>query len=350
MTQPEICIAGRAIGPSHPPYVIAEVSANHNGDIERAKSIMTMARDRGADAVKLQTYTADTMTIDCDRPDFQIREGLWAGHTLYGLYQWAQTPFEWHEALFEHARSLGITVFSTPFDETAVDLLEALDAPAYKIASFEAVDLPLIRRVARTGKPMIVSTGMADLEEIDDAVACAREHGCRELSLLHCVSGYPTPMTQANLRTLPDLADRYDAVIGLSDHTPGVAAAVAGVALGACLVEKHVILSRSDGGPDAPFSLEPGELQRLCGETEAAWQALGRVDYGRQESEKPNLVFRRSIYAVRDIPRGRTVTDDDVRVIRPGYGLAPKHLDAVLGRTAGRDIPRGTAMSWELLT
>lgn len=345
----EMKIAGRPIGPAHPPYVIAEVSANHNGDIERAKAIMTMARDRGADAVKLQTYTADTMTIDCDLEDFKITEGLWAGHTLYGLYQWAQTPFEWHKSLFEHGRSLGITVFSTPFDDSAVDLLEELGAPAYKIASFEAVDLPLISRVAATGKPMIISTGMANLDEISDAVTCAQDNGCRQLALLHCVSGYPTPMEQANLRTLPDLAQRFDVVPGLSDHTHGVAAAVAAVALGACIVEKHVILNRQDGGPDAAFSLEPEELQRLCDETEAAWRALGSIDYERKEAEKPNLKFRRSIYAIRDIAAGDMLSKENIRIIRPGYGLAPKYLGQTIGRSAVTDIAKGTALSWDLL-
>jgi N-acetylneuraminate synthase len=349
VTSPSFHIAGRRIGAEHPPYVIAEISANHNGSIEKARAIMTMARNRGADAVKLQTYTADTMTIESDRPDFCIEEGPWAGEMLYALYKRAETPFKWHADLFEHGRELGITVFSTPFDETAVELLEGLEAPAYKIASFEVVDLTLIGRVARTGKPMIMSTGMADLQEIQDAVACARDNGCRELALLHCVSGYPTPIKEANLRTLPDLSQRFGTVVGLSDHTAGVAAAVASVALGASLIEKHVTLARADGGPDAAFSLEPDELERLCRDSTDAWQALGRIDYERKDSEKPNQIFRRSIYAIRDIPAGGEIAAEDVRVIRPGYGLAPKYLRQLIGRSARQDIARGTAISWELL-
>lgn len=343
----EIRIDGRPIGPQHPPFVIAEVSANHNGDLQKALRIIDMAAERGADAVKLQTYTPDTMTIDCDKPDFQIRGGPWDGHTLYSLYQWAQTPFEWQEAMFERARAHGLTVFSTPFDDTAVDLLETLDAPAYKIASFEAVDLPLISRVARTGKPMIISTGMANLEEIEQAVACARGNGCRELALLHCVSGYPTPPEQANLRTITDLARRFDAVIGLSDHTLGTTTAIVATALGASIIEKHVTLSRADKGPDSEFSLEPDELEALCRDAKVAWSALGEPGYERKPAEEPNAVFRRSIYVVEDIPEGAELTRQNVRCIRPGYGLPPRHFEEVLGRRAARRLERGAPLRWE---
>jgi pseudaminic acid synthase len=344
-----LTIAGRAIGPGQPPYIIAELSANHNGSIDRAFEIIAMAKRAGADAVKIQTYRPDTITIDCNRPDFHIRGGLWDGRTLYDLYEWAHTPWEWHEALFERAHAEGITIFSSPFDTTAVDLLEDLGAPAYKIASFEAVDLPLIRYVAATGKPMIISTGMADADEIAEAVAAAREGGCRELALLHCVSGYPAPAGDYNLATLSDMRDRFGTVVGLSDHTLDNTTAIAAVALGAALIEKHVTMDRDGGGPDDSFSLEPDELAALCRDARTAWEAIGRVDYGRKNSETGNVVFRRSLYAVADIARGDVLTTDNVRSIRPGYGLAPKQLDAVLGRRAARDIPRGTALDWDYL-
>lgn len=345
MSQTEIVIDGRRIGLGHSPFVVAELSANHNGSLDRAKAIITMASERGADAVKLQTYTPDTLTIDCNRDEFLIKDGLWQGHTLYSLYKWAQTPFEWQAELFEHARGLGITVFSSPFDESAVDLLEELDVPAYKIASFEAVDLPLIARVAQTGRPMIISTGMADLEEIGEAVECARDYGCRELALLHCISAYPAPMDQANLRTIPDLAKRFGVVVGLSDHTVGTAAAVTGVALGAAMVEKHVTLDRAEGGPDAAFSLEPDELQRLVEESHAAWSALGAPNYERLPAEQQNIVFRRSIFVVRNIQAGEEFTADNVRIIRPGNGLAPKYYTRVLGTRAVRDMQRGQPLT-----
>lgn len=346
----EITIAGRPIGPKHPPYVIAELSANHNGDLSRAIAILDAAKACGADAVKIQTYTADTITIDCDGPDFRIKGGLWDGRRLYELYQEAQTPWEWHEALFAHARKIGIPLFSTPFDFTAIDLLERLDAPAYKIASFEAIDLPLIARAARTNKPLIVSTGMADFAEIGEAVACARANGAGGLALLHCVSAYPAPPEQANLRTIADLARSFDAVAGLSDHTLGIAVAVAAVAAGASVIEKHFTLSRADGGPDSAFSLEPSELKQLTESCRAAWAALGRVSYERQEAEKANMAFRRSLYAVVDICEGELLTDANVRSIRPGFGLPPKHLPDVLGRRAKRAIPRGAALKWDMLS
>ncbi|MBO6784991.1 MAG: pseudaminic acid synthase [Alphaproteobacteria bacterium] len=342
-------IAGRQIGPGAPPYVIAEMSGNHNGDIARAKAIMKAARDAGADALKMQTYTADTITIDHDGDDFRIESGLWAGRTLHDLYGEAHTPWDWHEELFAYGREIGITVFSAPFDDTAVDLLESLDAPAYKIASFEAIDLPLITRVARTGKPMIISTGMANLDEIGEAVSAAQAGGAGGLALLHCVSGYPTPVTDSNLRVIPDLVERFGVVAGLSDHTPGTAVPVAAVALGARIIEKHVTLRRADGGPDAAFSLEPEELATLCRDTRAAWEAMGEIDYSLKESEKDNTVFRRSLYVVADVRAGETFTPDNVRSIRPGFGLPPKRLPDVLGRTAKSDIPRGTALQDDMI-
>jgi N-acetylneuraminate synthase len=308
---------------------------------------MAMAKELGAGAIKLQTYTPASMTIDCDRADFVITGGPWNGFKLFELYQWAQTPFEWHEELFAFGRELGLTVFSTPFDESAVDLLERLGAPAYKIASFEAIDLPLIGRVARTGKPVIISTGMASLSEIEEAVQCARDHGCAELALMHCVSSYPTPIEQANLRTLKDLGNHFDVVVGLSDHTLGVAAAIAAVALGASLIEKHVTLSRADKGPDSEFSLEPEDLRRLCVEARAAWLALGSATYDLKEAEKLNIVFRRSIYVVADVAAGETFTRENVRIIRPGHGLPPKVFGDVLGRRAARALKRGDRLSWE---
>ena len=337
---------GRAIGSDQPPFIIAELSANHNGSLERALQTIDAAHHAGADAIKLQTYTADTMTIDCDREEFMIKGGLWDGYKLYDLYRWAETPFEWHQAMFAHARKLGITVLSTPFDESAVDLLRRLDAPAYKIASFENVDLPLIRYVAATGKPIIMSTGMASEEEIADAVDAARSAGCKELVLLHCISSYPAPMDQSNVRQLDELARRFDVLPGLSDHTLGTTVSVAAVALGACVIEKHFTLSRADKGPDSEFSIEPDELKRLCRDTHDAWQALGRVGYDRQAAEAGSKVFRRSIYFVRDLPAGSVIGPEDIRRIRPGMGLAPKYFDKLLGKTLKVAVQRGTPTSW----
>ena len=342
-------IAGRVIDPSARPFVIAELSGNHNGDLDRALALMDAAHAAGADAIKLQTYTADTMTIDHDGDDFMIDAGLWAGRRLYSLYQEAATPWEWHDALFAKAGALGIPVFSAPFDESAVDFLETLDTPAYKIASFEATDLPLIRAVAQTGKPIIISTGMADMAEIGEAVDTARANGCKQLVLLHCVSGYPAPAEDYNLRTIPDLAERYGVPVGLSDHTLTNETAVAAVALGAVAIEKHFTLARADGGPDAAFSLEPDEFRDLVRGVHTAWDALGAVDYSQKQSERENAVFRRSLYAVADIAAGETLTRDNIRSIRPGYGLAPKHLDVVLGRRAWREITRGTPLGWDLI-
>jgi len=342
-----VYIDGRKIGPDAPPYIIAELSANHNGSLDCALETVTMAKAMGADAIKLQTYTANTITIDCDKDDFQIHGGLWDGYNLYRLYEWAQTPYEWHAAIFEKAREVGITCFSTPFDETAVDLLEELNAPAYKIASFEAIDLPLIRYVAKTGKPMIISTGMADLNEITEAVETARDGGCKDVVLLHCISGYPAPVEQSNLRTIPDLAKRFGVIPGLSDHTLGTAVSVASVALGACVIEKHVTMRRADKGPDSEFSLEPRELERLCSESRDAWAALGRPGYERKPVEDENIKFRRSIYVVKEIKAGEQLTTENIRRIRPGFGLPPKFYGEVIGKTAQVDLERGTALKWK---
>jgi pseudaminic acid synthase len=341
-------IAGQKIGPDFPPYIIAELSANHNGDINRAFEILEMAKECGADAIKLQTYTQDTLTIDCGKTDFKIEGGLWDGRTLYDLYTEAHMPWEWHEPLFAKAKELGITIFSSPFDTTAVDLLEALGAPAYKIASFEAIDLALIEYVAKTGKPMIISTGMANEIEIQEAVTTAKNAGCEELVVLHCVSGYPAPAQDYNLATIPDMAERFNVLTGLSDHTIDNTTAITSVVLGACLIEKHVTLDRNGGGPDDSFSLEKIELTQLCKDSKTAWQALGNVNYERKESEKGNLVFRRSLYVVKDIKAGETFTNANLRSIRPGYGLKPKHLAEVIGQVATCDIALGSPLSKEM--
>ena len=350
MTQlPAITIAGRRIAADSPPYVIAELSANHNGSLDTAMAIVEQAKLAGADAVKLQTYRPDTITLDSDGPGFVIEGGLWHGRRLYDLYQEAHMPWDWHRPLFDRARALDIPIFSSPFDRTAVDLLEDLNAPAYKIASFEAIDLPLIRYVAGTRKPMIISTGMADADEIDEAVAAARDGGCTELALLHCVSGYPAPAADYQLRTLTDMISRWGVVTGLSDHTLDNTTAIAAVALGAALVEKHFTLDRDGGGPDDSFSLLPHELAQLCQGARTAWSALGRVDYGRKSSEIGNAQFRRSLYFVKPLRAGDTVTADAVRSVRPGFGLAPKHLDAVIGKRATRDIAANTPVAWDTL-
>ncbi len=343
--KPVVTIAGRKIGAQSPPYIVAEMSANHNGDIHRAYKILEMAKNAGADAVKLQTYTAETLTIDCDLPDFQLTEGLWAGNTLYSLYKQAAMPWEWHKPLFEYAKKLSLTLFSTPFDETAVDLLEDLNAPAYKIASFEAIDIPLISYVAQTGKPMIISTGMADLEEITEVVEVARDNGCHELVLLHCVSGYPVPAEQSNLRVIPDLSARFKLPVGLSDHSLGTTVSIASVALGACLIEKHVTLDRQDGGVDSAFSLEPDELTQLCTETRQSWLALGDGCYEARPVEQASMRFRRSIYVVKTIKQGEMFNRDNIRIIRPGFGMKPKDYADVLGRFASRDLQRGEPLS-----
>ncbi len=346
---PEISIAGRRIAADAAPYVIAELSANHNGRIETALEIIYAAKTAGADAVKLQTYRPDTITLDCNADEFKIHGGLWDGRSLYELYQEAHMPWEWHKPLFEHARKLGITMFSSPFDNTAVDLLEDLNVPAYKIASFEAVDLPLIRYAATTGKPMIISTGMADTEEIQEAIDAAREGGCKELAILHCVSGYPAPAADYNLRTIPDMIQRFGRVTGLSDHTLDNTTAIASVALGASIIEKHFTLDRSGGGPDDSFSLEPAEMAALCLGARTAWEALGQIDYGRKASELGNVQFRRSLYFVHDMKAGEKITPEKVKSIRPGFGLAPKYLDKVLGASVSVDVVRGTPVLQEHL-
>jgi pseudaminic acid synthase len=343
-------IAGRPIGPGAPPFVIAELSGNHNGEFARALGLVDAVADAGADAVKLQTYTADTITIDHDGPGFAIADGPWAGRTLHDLYEEAHTPWGWHEALFERARARGLIALSSPFDASAIDLLEQLDVPAFKIASFEIVDLPLIRRAARSGRPMIISTGMASLDETGEAIATARDAGAAGVILLHCISGYPTPVEQANLRMIGRLANRFECPVGLSDHTLGTDVAVAAVALGACLIEKHVTLARSDGGPDAGFSLEPDELARLVEGVRTAHAALGSADYGFADSEQANVTFRRSLYAVRDIAAGEPLTEANVRSIRPGHGLPPKRLPDILGRRAACAIARGTPLSENLIS
>jgi N-acetylneuraminate synthase len=349
MTQHAITIAGRRIAVDEPPYVIAELSANHNGKLETALRIIDAAHTAGASAVKLQTYRPDTITLASDAEPFRIHGGLWDGHTLYDLYKQAHMPWDWHKALFDRARQVGITIFSSPFDATAVDLLESLGAPAYKIASFEAVDLPLIRYVAGTGKPMIISTGMADAAEIDEAVQAARGGGCKELALLHCVSGYPAPAADYNLHTIADMRARFTVPVGLSDHTLDNTTALASIALGAVIIEKHFTLDRRGGGPDDSFSLEPAELAALCRDSRTAWQALGRINYGLKSSEQGNVQFRRSLYFVKPLRAGDRVTADAVRSVRPGYGLPPKHLGQVIGRTLAKDVDYATPVTWDAL-
>ena len=335
---------GTKIGDGCKPYIIAEVSANHNGSIEKAKEIISSAAQNGADAVKLQTYTADTITIKSDRPEFKIEGGLWDGYQLWDLYDWAHTPFEWHEELFAHAKSERITCFSSPFDDTAVDLLESLNTPLYKIASFEMTDIPLIRKVASTGKPIIMSTGLASLEEIGKSMTAARQAGSGDIVLLHCISGYPTPLEQANLRLMLELKDTFDVLVGLSDHTLENTAAITAVALGACVIEKHFTLDRADGGADAEFSMEPPQLKSLCSETKGAWEALGDGKRLAPSVQDKNRIFRRSIYTVGDIRKGDTFTRENIRCIRPGLGLPPERFDGLLGKKATADIAYGTPL------
>ena len=349
MKTAQMMIADRPIGLGCPPFVIAELSANHNGSLDRALDIMTAASEAGADAVKLQTYTADSLTIDYDGPGFTIEGGLWDGYTLHALYEEAHTPWGWHETLFARGRELGLIVFSSPFDASAVDFLEDLGAPAHKIASFELMDLPLIRKVAATGKPMIMSTGMASLADIDTAVTTARESGAGDIALLHCTSGYPTPADETDLRTIPHLAEAFGLVTGLSDHTPGVGAPVAAVALGAAIIEKHFTLDRADGGPDAAFSLEPAEFRMLCDSVKLGWEALGGVRYERTAAESGSMQFRRSLYIVADMAADDVLTVENLRSIRPGFGLPPKYIDVLLGKRVNRAIARGTPMSWDLI-
>ena len=349
MTKKNISIAGRNIGTNYPPYIIAELSANHNGSMQTALEIIKQAKLCGADAVKLQTYKADTITLNSRNEEFMIRGGLWDGQSLYELYEKAHMPWEWHKPLFDYARELDITIFSSPFDNTAVDLLEDLNAPAYKIASFEAVDLPLIKYVASTGKPMIISTGMADAEEIQEAIDAARSGGCKELAILHCVSGYPAPSEDYNLFTIPDMIDRFGLVTGLSDHTLDNITAITSVALGASIIEKHFTLNRSAGGPDDSFSLEPEDLTALCRDSKTAWKAMGAVNYGRKSSEQGNVKFRRSLYFVKDLKAGDVITEDAVRSVRPGFGLAPKFLDKIVGKKVLLPISANTAITEDII-
>jgi pseudaminic acid synthase len=348
-TLDHVFIDGRKIGRSEPPYVIAELSANHNGNLETALKIIEEAKKAGADAVKLQTYRADTITLNIDRQEFRIKGGLWDGRLLYELYEEAHTPWEWHQQLFDHARKIGITIFSSPFDNTAVDLLESLGAPAYKIASFEAIDLPLIHYVASKGKPVIISTGMADEVEIQEAVDTAREAGCRDLILLHCVSGYPAASSEYNLRTITDMQQRYGGLVGLSDHTLNNATAITSVALGACVIEKHFTLDCNGGGPDDSFSLEPDELVALCRDTKIAWEAMGCVDYGRKASERGNAQFRRSLYFVKALAAGETITKESIKSVRPGFGLAPKYLPEVIGKKVAKSVRYGDPVTLDVL-
>ena len=346
-----IVIGNRKIGADHPPFIIAEMSGNHNQSLERALEIVEAAAKTGAHALKIQTYTPDTMTLDLDEREFYISDpkSLWAGTSLYKLYGEAYTPWEWHKPIFDRARELGIIAFSTPFDDTAVDFLESLDVPCYKIASFENTDLPLIRRVAATGKPMIISTGMATVAELDETVRAAREAGCKDLILLKCTSTYPATAGNTNILTIPHMRELFRSEVGLSDHTMGVGVSVASVALGATVIEKHFTLNRADGGVDSTFSMEPAEMAQLVVETERAWQALGQVSYGATEAEKKSIVFRRSLYVVQDLKAGEVLTKENVRAIRPGFGLPTKYFEQVLGKTVRQDVRRGTALGWGMI-
>jgi N-acetylneuraminate synthase len=346
-----IGIGNRIIGAGQAPFIIAEMSGNHNQSLKRALEIVEVAAKTGVHALKIQTYTPDTMTLDLDEREFHISDpsSLWAGTSLYKLYGQAYTPWEWHQPIFNRARELGIIAFSTTFDDTAVDFLENLNVPCYKIASFENTDLPLIRRVAATGKPMIISTGMASIAELDDTVRTAREAGCKDLILLKCTSTYPAAAGNSNILTIPHLRELFGCEVGLSDHTMGVGVSVASVALGATVIEKHFTLSRADGGVDSAFSMEPAEMAHLVVETERAWQSLGQVSYGATEAEKKSVVFRRSLYVVQDLRAGDVLTIKNVRAIRPGLGLPTKYLEVVVGKRVSQDVVRGTALDWELL-
>jgi N-acetylneuraminate synthase len=344
---PTITIKGRKIGPDFQPYIVAEMSGNHNGDLQRALDIVVIAKEAGADAIKLQTYTAATITIDHDGPGFRVEKGLWQGRTLYDLYQEAHTPWDWQEAIFAKADDVGITVFSSPFDATAIDFLERLGCPAYKIASFEAIDLPLIEYAAATGKPLVISTGLASEAEIGEAIAAARKAGKQEPAILHCISTYPTKPDDCNLRAVPKLADTFGIVVGFSDHTVGSAASVAAVALGASIIEKHLTIARADGGPDSAFSLEPHELKAMIADCREAFVARGNGELERPPAEASQAVFRRSLYVVEKVIAGEQFTARNVRSIRPGHGLPPKYMAQILGRTAKYDLERGTPLSWD---
>jgi len=347
----EISIAGRLVGQAQPPFIVAEMSGNHNRSLERALAIVEAAAQAGVHAVKLQTYTAETMTLDLDSKEFFISDpdNLWKGNSLYKLYQQAYTPWEWHKPIFDRCRELGLIAFSTPFDDTAVDFLESLDVPCYKIASVENTDLPLIRKVAATGKPMIISTGMATIADLDETVRTAREHGCRDIILLKCTSSYPASPEDSNLITIPHMRELFDCQVGLSDHTMGLGVALASIALGATFIEKHFTLSRADGGVDSAFSMEPEEMRNLVIESERAWQALGIIHYGAGEKESASLKFRRSLYIAQDMKAGENLTPENLRLIRPGYGLEPKYYDMVLGKPVNRDVKKGNPLSWDII-
>jgi len=343
-------IAHKSIGIDCSPFIIAEMSGNHNQSLERALEIVEAAAKTGAHALKIQTYTPDTMTLDLDEREFHISDpkSLWAGTSLYQLYGQAYTPWEWHEAIFKRAQELGILAFSTPFDGTSVDFLESLEVPCYKIASFENTDLPLIRKVAATGKPMIISTGMASIAELDETVRAAREAGCHDLVLLKCTSTYPANADNTNILTIPHMREMFGCEVGLSDHTMGVGVSVASVALGATVIEKHFTLNRADGGVDSSFSMEPHEMTQLVLETERAWQALGKVSYGPTDAEQKSIVFRRSLYVVKDLKAGDLLSEDNVRAIRPGLGLPTKYFEKVMGKTVKHAVARGTALNWDM--
>ncbi len=347
----EFNLGGSLVGEKHPPFIVAEMSGNHNQSLQRALEIVEAAARAGVAAVKLQTYTADTITLDINQGDFFIEDtdSLWQGRSLHELYKEAYTPWEWHEAIFKRCRELGLMAFSTPFDETAVDFLESLEVPCYKIASFENTDLPLIRKVAATGKPMIISTGMASVAEIDETVRVAREAGCEDLILLKCTSSYPASPEDSNLLTIPHMRKLFDCPVGLSDHTMGIGAAVASVALGACLIEKHFTLSRADGGVDSAFSMEPEEMGQLVIESERAWQALGKISYSPGEQESKSLKFRRSLYIAKDMAAGEALTPENLRIVRPGYGLEPKYYNVLLGKKVKQAVKKGTPLSWDLI-
>ena len=344
-------ILHRKIGSNHFPFIVAEMSGNHNQSLDRALAIVEAAARAGAHAVKLQTYTADTMTLDIAEKEFFINDpdSLWKGKSLYDLYKEAYTPWEWHKPIFDRCKELGLIGFSTPFEDTAVNFLEELGVPCYKIASFENTDIPLIRKVAATGKPMIISTGMATIAELDETVRTAREAGCRDLILLKCTSSYPATPENTNILTIPHMAKLFDCQVGLSDHTRGIGVAVASVALGAAVIEKHFTLSRADGGVDSAFSMEPEEMRALVIESERAWQALGKISYGPTEKEKASLQFRRSLYVAKDMKAGDVFTKENLRAVRPGFGLPPKYYERLLGRKVNADINRGTPMKWEYL-
>lgn len=347
----QIYIDGKPISENNPPFIIAEMSANHNGSIERAFATIESAAKCGVDAIKMQTYTADTMTIDCDKEDFVLRGGLWNGYKLYDLYKWAETPFSWHKEIFAYAKKLGITIFSTPFDESAVDLLESLNNPAYKIASFEILDLPLLKYVASTNKPIIISTGMASEEEISEALETILHEGNNQICLLHCISSYPAPIEESNLIQIKNLKEKYGLLTGLSDHTMGITAAITSVGLGACLIEKHFTLSRKDKGPDSDFSLEPNEFRNLCIEAKNSWKAIGSKNFMKNDRsmlEKSNRDLRRSIYFIKDKKAGEIIESSDLKRIRPGKGLPPKYLDKLIGLKLSHDVSRGDPTRWDL--